>query len=105
VARSFGTEFRHADGDAPVEVDYAANAESLGCAAYRARTEEELERALDAAREGSRPALIECRVEPVPAPPSGAWWELGVPEVSGDEEVAAAARAQRAGAAGQRWFG
>jgi 3D-(3,5/4)-trihydroxycyclohexane-1,2-dione acylhydrolase (decyclizing) len=106
VARSFGTEFRRGSGDGEiVAIDYAANAASLRCAAFRAATAAELERALDAAREGSRPAVIACQVEATPAPPSGAWWDLGVPEASGDADVARAAARQREGAARQRWFG
>ena len=106
VAHSFGTEFRRGPGCGEVvAIDYAANAESLGCAAYRAATAAELEHALDAAREGTRPAVIACEVEAVPAPASGAWWDLGVPEVSGDEEVRRAAAIHREGAARQRWFG
>jgi 3D-(3,5/4)-trihydroxycyclohexane-1,2-dione acylhydrolase (decyclizing) len=77
----------------------------MGCMAFRARTEAELERALGEARACAGPALIECHVAPVPAPSSGAWWDLGVPEVSGDELVTRAAAAQREGAALQRWFG
>ncbi len=88
-----------------IDVDYAANAESLGCVAFTARTVDELEQALDAARACPRPAVIACHVEPEPAPSSGAWWDLGVPEVSGDREVVAAAERQRAGAAAQRYFG
>ena len=37
TGRSFGLEFRGLDGDY-VEVDYAANARSLGCSAYRVET-------------------------------------------------------------------
>ena len=106
VARSFGTEFRRGPGlGEVVAIDYAANAASLGCAAFHAAGEAELEHALDAARAGTRPAVIACEVEAVPAPDSGAWWDLGVPEVSGDEEVRRAAASHREGAALQRWFG
>ena len=106
VGHTFGTEFRRGagSGDA-LRVDYAANAESLGCAAFRAGTAQELEQALAAARDCPGPAVIECRVEPLPAPPSGAWWDLGVPAVSRDERVLEAAGRQRAGAAKQRYFG
>jgi 3D-(3,5/4)-trihydroxycyclohexane-1,2-dione acylhydrolase (decyclizing) len=98
VGRSFGTEFRD-------DVDYAANAESLGCAAFRARTAADLEEALDAARAEARPCVVECHVDPVPAPASGAWWDLGVPEASGDDEAMRAAERQRSGAARRRHYG
>lgn len=106
VGHTFGTEFRRGAGSGDALcVDYATNAESLGCTAFRAATAEELERALAAARDCPGPAVIECRVEPLPAPPSGAWWDLGVPAVSGDERALEAAGRQRAGAAEQRYFG
>ena len=104
VRHSFGTEFRDREGRL-VPIDYVANAESLGCAAFRARMGDELERALAAARECTGPALVECHVEPTPAPDSGAWWDLGVPEVAGDAAVAETAEAHRAGVAGQRFHG
>src|SRR5215210_7869731 len=53
TGRSFGLEFRErsADGSgvggAVVEVDYAANARSLGCAAFTAESVEEFRRSLD----------------------------------------------------------
>ena len=106
TGQTFGTEFRRGAGAGEVlQVDYAANAESLGCAAYRAGTAQELEQALAAARDCPGPAVIECRVDPRPAPLSGAWWDLGVPTVSGDERVLEAAARQRAGAAQQRFYG
>ena len=104
MLHSFGTEFRDDRGDV-LSIDYAANAESLGCVAFRARTEHELERALEEARESTLPAVVECHVAPLPAPDSGAWWDLGVPEVAGDPAVARTAERQRAGAADQRYFG
>ena len=89
-----------------IDVDYAANAESLGCVAFTARTAGRARATrCDAARACPRPAVIACHVEPEPAPSSGAWWDLGVPEVSGDREVVAAAERQRAGAAAQRYYG
>jgi 3D-(3,5/4)-trihydroxycyclohexane-1,2-dione acylhydrolase (decyclizing) len=88
------------------EVDYAANAASLGCAVWDVDDEAALEAALAGAREQPRPAVIACHVDPeavLPAP--GAWWDLGIPEVAADPAVAAAAAEPARGAARQRWYG
>jgi 3D-(3,5/4)-trihydroxycyclohexane-1,2-dione acylhydrolase (decyclizing) len=90
----------------PVDVDYAANARSLGCAAWHVEDADGLADALREARDQPRSALIACRIaDPAPAPPSGAWWDLGVPEVSADQAVAAAAEAHAAGARRRRFRG
>jgi 3D-(3,5/4)-trihydroxycyclohexane-1,2-dione acylhydrolase (decyclizing) len=82
TGRSFGLEFRGPDGDY-VEVDYAANARSLGCAAYRVTTVDQLRDALDAARDEQGPVVIVARVEPYRLLlDSGCWWDVGVPEAS-----------------------
>ena len=100
----FGNEFRQGPaGD--VRVDYAANARSLGCARCTARTVGELEDALAAARACPRPAVVACHVEPGRRPRSGAWWDLGVPEVSARPEVVAAGGAHARRRAAQRFYG
>jgi 3D-(3,5/4)-trihydroxycyclohexane-1,2-dione acylhydrolase (decyclizing) len=82
TGRSFGLEFRGLDGE-PVDVDYAANARSLGCTAYEAGTVEQLADALQAARDDAEPVLIVVRVEPRRLLlDSDCWWDVGVPEVS-----------------------
>jgi 3D-(3,5/4)-trihydroxycyclohexane-1,2-dione acylhydrolase (decyclizing) len=69
-------------------VDYAANAESFGCAAFRADDIETLGHALEEARELDRTAVIVARTAPDrPLPGSGAFWDLGVPEVALDERT------------------
>ena len=112
VARSLGNEFRRrpAPGgslDGPfVDVDYAASARSFGCAAWDVDSADGLARALREADALRGPAVIACRVSAeAHLPPSGAWWDLGVPEVSEDAQVAARAAHQRSGASGQRWYG
>jgi 3D-(3,5/4)-trihydroxycyclohexane-1,2-dione acylhydrolase (decyclizing) len=97
--RSFGLELRRrAPGGLTgpyVEVDFAGNARSLGCAAFVAGTVPELEAALAAAREEPRPVVIVCPVETHrPLLDSECWWDVGV---AGAED----ARAR----AGQRWYG
>jgi 3D-(3,5/4)-trihydroxycyclohexane-1,2-dione acylhydrolase (decyclizing) len=93
LGAGFGTEFR-------AEVDYEANACSLGCETWTAATMEELAAALRDARGQPRPGVIVCPVEPHRMLlGSGAWWDLGVPETS------ERALAHRAGAARQRFYG
>jgi 3D-(3,5/4)-trihydroxycyclohexane-1,2-dione acylhydrolase (decyclizing) len=99
LGRGFGNEFG-------VEVDYAANARSFGAAAWEAETAAELEDALDAAREHAGPALIACAVEPRRTLlGSGAWWDLGVAQVSKDPQIRALAAAHARAGEGQRFYG
>jgi 3D-(3,5/4)-trihydroxycyclohexane-1,2-dione acylhydrolase (decyclizing) len=93
VGESFGNELRARRPGRPapdgplLEVDYEANARSLGCATWRATGVEELAAALAEARAQPRPALIACSVEPRRAAlPSGAWWDLGLPSPEGGAE-------------------
>jgi 3D-(3,5/4)-trihydroxycyclohexane-1,2-dione acylhydrolase (decyclizing) len=91
TGRSFGLEFE-------VEVDYAANARSLGCATYEPRSVDELRDALGAARDETRAVVIVVRVEPHRLLlGSDCWWDVGVPEVSDWPETRrlAAEHAQR----------
>jgi 3D-(3,5/4)-trihydroxycyclohexane-1,2-dione acylhydrolase (decyclizing) len=108
---SFGNELRRRDapGGAPagafVEVDYAANARSLGATALEAGDPEELAAALDRARRTLGPVVIVCHVEPRRAlPASGAFWDLGVPEVSSRAAVRDATAAHVAAAVAQRAY-
>jgi 3D-(3,5/4)-trihydroxycyclohexane-1,2-dione acylhydrolase (decyclizing) len=87
TGRSFGLEFRERSGgglDGPtLAVDYAANARSLGCAAYVASSTAEFRDALEAARHETRPAVIVAKVEPRRLLlDSECWWDVGVAELS-----------------------
>jgi 3D-(3,5/4)-trihydroxycyclohexane-1,2-dione acylhydrolase (decyclizing) len=86
----FGTQVRERNDvtgrlDGPiVEVDIAANAASMGCAAWTATTIDEFNAALTEARaiEG-RPAVIVAKVEPWRyLTGNGAFWDVGVPMTS-----------------------
>jgi 3D-(3,5/4)-trihydroxycyclohexane-1,2-dione acylhydrolase (decyclizing) len=102
TGRSFGLEFRGPDGDY-VEVDYAANARSLGCSARVVETDEQLAAALDAAREETGPVVIVVRVEPRRLLlDSDCWWDVGVPELSERPETSALAAEHVRGRALQR---
>jgi 3D-(3,5/4)-trihydroxycyclohexane-1,2-dione acylhydrolase (decyclizing) len=98
-AERFGTAYRHraADGTftgAPLPVDLAANAASLGMEVLRAKTVRELREALTAAREAARPTCVYVETDPAAtAPGAEAWWDVPVAEVSA-RPAAADARAQ-----------
>jgi 3D-(3,5/4)-trihydroxycyclohexane-1,2-dione acylhydrolase (decyclizing) len=102
---ALATEFRnHADG-APLAVDFAANARSLGCRAVEVSAAGELTAALEAARAASETTVVVCAVEPHRALlGSGAFWDLGVAEVSRSPQVREAAAAMRRGRATQRHY-
>ncbi|MEZ7002185.1 3D-(3,5/4)-trihydroxycyclohexane-1,2-dione acylhydrolase (decyclizing) [Streptomyces sp. AD55] len=98
-AERFGTDYRHRSGDggftgAPLPVDLAANAESLGMTVLRARTTGALRAALREARAADRPVCVYVETDPAPtAPPAEAWWDVPVAEVSA-REAATGARAR-----------
>ncbi|MFD7687704.1 3D-(3,5/4)-trihydroxycyclohexane-1,2-dione acylhydrolase (decyclizing) [Streptomyces sp. NPDC059781] len=98
-AERFGTAYRHraADGTftgAPLPVDLAANAASLGMDVLRAKTVRELRNALAEARASDRPTCVYVETDPAPtAPPAEAWWDVPVAEVSA-REAAVQARAR-----------
>lgn len=82
--RARGADGRLPDGE-PVRVDFAANARSMGCESVLAATPDELRAALAAARAGERPTVIVCPTEPSRSlPPSGTFWDLGVPATAAD---------------------
>ncbi len=65
-----------------VRVDFAAHAQSLGCEAETVRSISELELAFQRAREADRSYVIALQTDPYTWTEGGAWWEVGVPEVS-----------------------
>jgi 3D-(3,5/4)-trihydroxycyclohexane-1,2-dione acylhydrolase (decyclizing) len=72
-------------GFAPV--DWVAHAASLGCHAERVGTVAELEDAFERARGAERTTVIVIGTVPHDWTPGGAFWEVGVPEVSSRPEV------------------
>ena len=71
-------------------VDWVAHARSLGCEAEQADTTAELEDAFVRARAAEASTVIVVRTAPHDWTPGGAFWEVGVPEVSPRPEVAGA---------------
>lgn len=109
----FGTQLRERsetrgnfDGEL-VDVDIAANAASMGCAAWTANTVEELQAALAAAREiQDRPAVIVARVEPYRyLSGNGAFWDVGVPMTSERPGNQQGTAQHLEGRARQRYYG
>jgi 3D-(3,5/4)-trihydroxycyclohexane-1,2-dione acylhydrolase (decyclizing) len=109
---SFANELRQREagtgrltGDV-LPVDYAANARSFGCAAFDTRTVDEFRSALEEARAERRPSVIVAHVDPdSQLPPSGAWWDVGVAQVSNRVPVQRAAEEHARNAALQRYYG
>ncbi|OIJ85051.1 3D-(3,5/4)-trihydroxycyclohexane-1,2-dione acylhydrolase (decyclizing) [Streptomyces colonosanans] len=87
----FGTDyrFRSADGTytgAPLPVDLAANAASLGMRVLRAKTVRDLRAALAEARDADTPTCVYVETESADtvsgAPPAQAWWDVPVAETA-----------------------
>ncbi|MEV0117786.1 3D-(3,5/4)-trihydroxycyclohexane-1,2-dione acylhydrolase (decyclizing) [Streptomyces sp. NPDC050844] len=87
----FGTayRFRAPDGtytDAPLPVDLAANAASLGMRVIRAKTVGDLRDALAEARSADRPTCVYIETETADTvsgpPPAQAWWDVPVAETA-----------------------
>ena len=109
TGRSFGLEFRERSADGSgvagpfVEVDYAANARSLGCTALTASSLHEFRAALEAARAETVPVVIVARVEPRRLLlDSDCWWDVGVAELSERAETRELAAEHARGRALQR---
>jgi 3D-(3,5/4)-trihydroxycyclohexane-1,2-dione acylhydrolase (decyclizing) len=112
IGRSFGLEFRHRDAASgllsgeSVEIDIAANARSMGAAAFTAETAEEVAQALTAARAQEGPAVVVIRTEPWRLLlGSECWWDVGVPSVTTRPDTDKAVAESDAGRAQQRYFG
>jgi 3D-(3,5/4)-trihydroxycyclohexane-1,2-dione acylhydrolase (decyclizing) len=65
------------------DIDFAQHAKSLGCLAEHVRSIAELEQALVRARSAERTSVIVIDTDPdQTTEDGGAWWEVGVPQVS-----------------------
>ena len=73
-----------------VPVDFVAHARSLGCHAEEVADVAGLEAALGRARAADRTTVIAIRTAPHDWTPGGAFWEVGVPEVTPRPDVEAA---------------
>jgi 3D-(3,5/4)-trihydroxycyclohexane-1,2-dione acylhydrolase (decyclizing) len=107
----FGNEFRTRDerdgrlSGPIVEVDYAANARSMGCSTYRATSPTELVAAIDAARADEVPSVIVVAVEPHRLlSGTECFWDVGIAQASGREQMRALAAAHQEGQRTQRYY-
>ncbi|MFF7646763.1 3D-(3,5/4)-trihydroxycyclohexane-1,2-dione acylhydrolase (decyclizing) [Streptomyces canus] len=87
----FGTAYRYQSDDgtytgAPLPVDLAANAASLGMRVLRAKTVRDLRAALEQARAADTPTCVYVETETADtvsgAPPAQAWWDVPVAETA-----------------------
>ncbi|WIM99147.1 3D-(3,5/4)-trihydroxycyclohexane-1,2-dione acylhydrolase (decyclizing) [Actinoplanes oblitus] len=88
-SQRFGTSYRFKTaqtGDydgAPLPVDLAMNAESLGAAVIRCRTAADLAEGLKRAREADRLTVVHIETDPLAdGPSSESWWDVPVAEVA-----------------------
>ena len=108
---NFGNEFRkrtEKDGQLSgdyVEVDYFANARSMGCKTFAAQSAAELREALVNARRTSGPSVIVVKADKYgKSKGAGLWWDLGIATTSGLERVKLAYRNFVATRESQRTF-
>ena len=85
-----------------VDVDFAAHAASMGCATETVTSIDELTAAFGRARASDRTYVIALKTHPNAWTEGGAFWEVGVPEVSTRAQVRAARDAMDAGKHAQR---
>jgi 3D-(3,5/4)-trihydroxycyclohexane-1,2-dione acylhydrolase (decyclizing) len=86
----------------PSHIDFVAHAGSMGANVVKAGGIIELESALAASRAATLPTVIVIDSDPGPGTGAGgAWWEVGVPEVSTRKEVLEARKEHEAGAKAQ----
>ncbi len=88
----------------PSAIDFVAHAASMGAEAVKAGSIAALEAALAAPAPADRPRVIVIDTDPGPsgAEGGGAWWDVGVPEVSSRPDVADARARFDAGRQNQR---
>ncbi|MHA6628199.1 3D-(3,5/4)-trihydroxycyclohexane-1,2-dione acylhydrolase (decyclizing) [Pseudonocardia sichuanensis] len=108
-SQRFGTSYRYRDpatgllDGAPLPVDLAANAASLGADVIRVRTIEELRAAIARSRASDRTTAIHIETDPLaPAPDSENWWDVPVAEVAQLDSTTAARKTYEAHKADQR---
>jgi 3D-(3,5/4)-trihydroxycyclohexane-1,2-dione acylhydrolase (decyclizing) len=87
--RSFNNMFANT-GEERVKVDWVAHAQALGCRAEAVDSIAGLEEAFARARGNDRTTVIAIETAPDQWTPGGAFWEVGVAEVSDREQIATA---------------
>lgn len=108
---AFGNEFRARGADdgqlsgSVLEIDYAANATSLGCQTYRATTPDELTTAVASARTVNGPCVIVVSVEAYRLlSGTECFWDVGIAQTSGLERTRALIAEHQDGQRSQRYY-
>jgi len=96
------TDCRIRDRAAPLHVDFAAHAASMGAAARHCQSLADLEAALEWAKGTDRTTVLSVATDPHAWVPGDADWDVGVPEVTTRESVRRARAQQEAIRARQR---
>jgi 3D-(3,5/4)-trihydroxycyclohexane-1,2-dione acylhydrolase (decyclizing) len=90
---------------APLPLDFAANARSLGADAIVAKNPDELGAALATAKSASRTTVVVAEIDPsVQVPGYDSWWDVPIAETSTSETVRAARAAYVDAVARERRF-
>ena len=107
----FGTDYRSRRAEsglldgARLEVDFAANAASLGAHVIRASTRGDLQRALEKTRSEERTTVIVIEVDKeMRVPGYESWWDVPVAQVSEAESVKRAREAYDEAVKRERYF-
>ena len=107
--QGMGTEYRYRKNGKlsgkPIEIDFVANAASLGAYAVRAKTSDELEQALIDARKQPQTSVVVIETD-YSERVSGyeSWWDVPIAEVSGLESVRATYRSYAEAKKKERYF-
>lgn len=86
----FNNQLRTTRHERYVAVDFVKHAESMGAIAERVDRVEDLAAAFSRAKAADRSCVIVVPIDPYAWTEGGAWWEVGIPEVSDREQVRAA---------------
>lgn len=107
----FGTDYRYRDSETGqlsgecIQVDFAANAKSMGAQAIRAVTRDDLQSALEEARGMDRTTVIVVEVDKeMRVPGYESWWDVPVAEVSESESVRSAREQYEEASKKERFF-
>ncbi len=83
----FNNLLRSSRRERATRVDFAKHAEAMGAIATKVETIEGLKDAFAAAKKADRSSVIVLEVDEYSWTEGGAWWEVGVPEVSDRAQV------------------
>ena len=86
----FNNQLRTTRHERYVQVDFVKHAEAMGAIAERVECVEDLPAAFARAKGADRSYVIVVPIDPYAWTEGGAWWEVGVPEVSDRAQVRAA---------------